>query len=66
MADRIAQARARTDGAAFTSDNERCRNRALASRKTLAVPTDTMIDGAHATVHGPSTSTAISGGLFVP
>jgi hypothetical protein len=50
MIDRIARALAKADGAAFAADPERYRRLAMAALKTLVVPTEPMIDAAHAAV----------------
>lgn len=50
MVDRIAQALAKADGATLDTDPRRYRRLAIAALKTLTVPTDAMIDAAHAAV----------------
>jgi hypothetical protein len=48
MADRIALALAKADGSPFQSNQARYRLLAIAALKSLLVPTETMIDAAHA------------------
>jgi hypothetical protein len=48
MADRIARALAKADGTTLAADPERYRSLAIAALKTLTVPTETMVNAAHA------------------
>lgn len=50
MVDRIAKALAKADDKVFAPDPARYRRLALAALKTLTIPTETMIDAAHAVV----------------
>ena len=50
MVDRMAQALAKADGATLESNPKRYRRWALASLKSLALPTDAMVDAAHEAV----------------
>ena len=50
MVDRIARALAKADGETAATDPGRYRRLAIAALKTLTVPTEAMIDAAHAVV----------------
>lgn len=50
MVDRLAKALAKADDKVFAPDPARYRRLALAALKTLTIPTEAMIDAAHAVV----------------
>ena len=50
MVDHIARALAKADGTTHVAESERYHRLALAALKTLIVPTEDMIDAAHAAV----------------
>ena len=50
MADRIARALAKADGATFAADPARYRRLAVAALKPLIVPSEAMVDAAHEAV----------------
>jgi len=50
MAERVARALAKADGEAFAANSGRYRQLAIAALKTMTVPTEAMINAAHAAV----------------